>query len=117
MILGPLVPAMEDLVLGHSDGARTFDAAFDLDMAGFGYFAIQRRRVGGDVPSAFLGRDVHHAAATGFFGEANGVHGKQLDSGAGFGVGGKCGGDWIGCSFPAQFPQQSLGHDERTTEH
>ena len=50
---------------------------------------LWQRAVGGNIPTTLLRRNVHDITATGFLGKANGVHGKQLDSGAGFGTGGE----------------------------
>ena len=82
---------VKDFVLGHRDRGRAFDAALDLDVAGLGLFALHGGRIGGEVPAAFLGRDIDHAAAAGFLGPAHGVHGELLDARAGGGIGGKGG--------------------------
>ena len=36
VVLTALVPALKDFVLGHRDGGRALDAAFDFDVAGLG---------------------------------------------------------------------------------
>ena len=66
-----------------------FDAAFDFDVAGLGQSAVHGRRVGREVPAAFLGGDIDDAAAAGFLGAAHGLHGELLDARAGSGVGGE----------------------------
>ena len=91
VVFDALIPAFKYFVLGHCDGRRAFNPAFDFDMAGLGQSAIHGRREGSDVPTAFLSGDIYDAVASGFFGEANGVHGKLLDARAGFRVGGKVG--------------------------
>ena len=113
--LSPWFQRVEHFVRGDGDRGRALHAAFDFDVAGFGQFAVHGGRIGGDVPAAFLGGDIHHAAAARFFGAADRVHGKLLDARAGFGVGGK--GGAIRCGLTAQAAKQSSRNDQRTAEH
>ena len=84
-------------------------------MPGVGLFAVHGRRIGGEVPAAFLGGDIDHAAAARFFGAAHGVHGKLLDARAGCGVGGeRCAG--IGRWFAAELAEQAGRDDQRAAE-